>query len=338
MKQYILVSIASVFVLGMIAGCSGDDNLALPLLTGPVKAAAPTALGGTATRASRLIRRALSDRISASDFADRFFTGGGPTNIYTILATIDSRITEVNSQSGGSQAACVTQAPVAYTITPFGSSVTMYGQCYRMIGSTGFIQWGVRDSVTYLWVQVGAGNLAAIVTPTASGYAVKSWLTVGNAGQFNTNNTTSANWCTIGSYGVMEITADASQTVFEMVAAGTGLGYCGIHLASDGNHIYGEGSADSNTCGANAPICISAADLNQTIDIANCSVGTADFTLTSIGRTAAHCDDTTGMTAPPPGGNFGASPYPNTPNITLNGGTDSLAFGPTVPTAGVGAF
>jgi len=56
--------------------------------------------------------------------------------------------------------------------------------------------------------------------------------------------------------------------------------------------------------------------------------GTAGYTLPAVGRLAgagAHA--------------FGASQYPDTPNITLDGTDgDSLHFAPLAPTAGVGDF
>jgi hypothetical protein len=311
-----------------------------------VKAAAPIAFGGTAARAIQRLAfgsaREMAlfadpDPISATDFAQRFFQAG-PTDIYQILTDIDGRVGGINSQTGSQ--ACLTQAPVSYDLTPFGETVAMYGQCYQQLGDKGFVQWGVKDGATYLYVQVGAGNLAAIVTPGASGSnAVKAWGTVGNAGIYNTNGTNETNWDSIGSYGVYALTADPATKKLEMVAAGTGLGYCGAHFVTDGTNIFGEGSADmGETCVAKAPICVLASD-GTTPASGDCSVGTANYTLTSIGRKAAHSPDSASLTAGPPNGTWGESTYPTVTNITLDGtDTDSLSFGPKTPTSGVGEF
>lgn len=326
-----------------LAGCGTQTgNGGLPLLTPPVRAAAPAAFGGGSTATQRLAALptggfyVMDGALSAADFATRFFKSG-PTDIYTILGAIDSRLTDINSQSAK---ACSTQAPVSYSITPFGQTVAMVAQCYQTVGDKGFLQWGVQSGVTYLYVQIGAGNLAAVVTPGASGaYSVQAWATVGNAGTYNSNGTTPANWDSIGSYGVMQLTADSAKTSLEMVAAGVGLGYCGAHFLSDGTNIYGEGSVDNGaTCQANAPLCVQAAD-GTTPVAGDCSVNASKFALQSIGRKEATSPDAGTLTNPPAGGKWGASLYPATPNITLDGtDSDSLSFGPKTPTAGAGEF
>lgn len=312
----------------IVSGCgTHTGNGTLPLLTPPVKAAAPAAFGGSASQSLARFnaRNAFLmdgyDAISIEDFEQRFFQSG-PTNMYQILADIDSRIEVINNLSGNFP--CLTQAPVAYDITPYGQTVRMYGQCYQMVGDNGFIQWGVEGGVTYLYVQVGAGNLAAVLTPAGDSHSVRAFATVGNAGEYNSNGTTEANWDSIGSYGVMELAADPSQGNLEMVAAGLGLGYCGIHIASDGANIYGEGSVDMGaTCVSKDPICVEAADGTTAVSGA-CSVDSGDFAVDSIGRQSAKA------------GAYGASTYPAVPNIVLDGtATDSLSFGPKTPTEGV---
>lgn len=78
------------------------------------------------------------------------------------------------------------------------------------------------------------------------------------------------------------------------------------------------------TCNTVGSLCVAAADLAPG---ASCDALPA-FELPALGREAgagAH--------------EFGASMYPDSPNILLDGtADDSLGFGPTAPTAGVGDF
>jgi hypothetical protein len=78
------------------------------------------------------------------------------------------------------------------------------------------------------------------------------------------------------------------------------------------------------TCAEPASLCVSASDLTMP---GSCDA-ISTFTLPALGRQAgagAH--------------DFGASTYPDVPNITLDGtSTDSLGFGPAAPTPGAGDF
>jgi len=164
-----------------------------PLVTPPVRAAAPAAFGGTGGTQTypSLGTGALlyasppvpdgdastAEGLSAADIASRFFSSG-PTDIYFILGTIDNEINSINMQTQNGAPSCLGQAPVPYTITPFGETVTLYAQCSQSVGSLtpsdpGFVQFGQKDGVTYYYAAVGVEWIAAIVTP------------VGNAGATN---------------------------------------------------------------------------------------------------------------------------------------------------------
>jgi hypothetical protein len=216
---------------------------------------------------------------------------------------------------------------VAYTITPAGQSVELVAQCYQQFtggpadGGPAFLQFGQRDGKTSLYVAVGAARLAAIVTPIAGSteYAVDAWYGVGYTNAASCGSTGTFDDC---SYALTELHADPSTKGFEMSVAGIGVGFCGVQFASDGAKLWAVGSGDMGaTCNARAYACVSASDLSTTGDTC-----TQTYTLPALGRNAgagAH--------------EFGASTYPDTPNITLDGtGSDSLHFGPEAPTAGVG--
>ena len=124
----------------------------------------------------------------------------------------------------------------------------------------------------------------------------------------------------------MAVSADAGAGTLDFVAAGTGLGYCGAQLRSDGTSIYATGSVDSGaTCGAVDTLCVLASDAATAT---TCSGAVTAFALGAFGRKAA-----TGAHE------SAASLYPAAPNVTLDGtATDAVHFGPTVPTPGVGAL
>jgi hypothetical protein len=319
-----------------VAGCG--DAIDLPLVTPPVKDAAPTGLKGPAGSAKS------ADLLPSpgAAFKERFFTGHGPTDILgTLLPTLDSTLQGLNSKT--STSGCLTQTPVAYTIQPFGQSVTLYAQCHDNAGG-GFIQFGVQNGTTYIYQDGGIEKIAAIVTPTsATQYRVQAWLTLGAGNAASTCGAVpgyGADWDTC-SYGVMELSADPTTQHIELAVAGVGFGFCGAQIVSDGANIYAIGSGDmGETCTEPSSACLAAADAETP---AVCTPAEQVFGLTALGRRAATRSD---AAAHGPANNgqvittWGASQYPDVDNIDLNGtATDSVhAFGPSAPTAGVGAL
>ena len=302
------------------SGTSGT-SVDLPLISPPVRAATPAGLS-----ASAAARRAdFAPTLQPSDLHDRFFSGSGPTDLMTLLGEIDQRLTDTGGAASG--AGCVDQAPVAYTITPAGHSVELVAQCYQQFSgakSSGpaFLQFGQRDGATSLYVAVGAARLAAIVSPIAGStdHTVDAWYGVGYTNATGCGSTGTFDDC---SYALAELHANPASHAFEMAVAGVGVGFCGVQFASDGSKLWAVGSGDmGSTCNTRATACVSATDLSTTDGCA------PSFALPALGRNAgagAH--------------QFGASDYPDTLDVTLDGtDTDSLHFGPEAPTAGVGAL
>jgi len=305
----------------IVAGCAspGSGSSAdLPLIEPPVQAAAPSGLDGG--RSAH--HAALDATLSASDFRDRFFNPqGGPTDVFRILQGVDDRLTEVNT-AGDSP--CLAAAPVTYALAPFGQTLSFAAQCYRTFGTTtpaSFMQFGTTADGTYLYVTGGATRVAARVTGTTDAPVVDVWYGVGYTNASCGDG--SFDGC---SYAVTQIHAEPAAQTFEMSVAGIGVGYCGAQLSSDGTALYGIGSSDMGaTCNTPATLCVDATDLTTP---STCDA-ISTLTIPALGRNAgagAHV--------------FGASQYPATPNITLDGTTtDSLGFGPAeTPTAGVADF
>lgn len=292
------------------------------MISPPVRAATPT---GLQAPAARRLAAAVDAALPPSELHDRFFSGSGPTDLMTLLAQIDQRLAEVNGTDR--HPACLDQAPVSYTITPAGQSVELSAQCYRRFsgataGATAFLQFGVRDDKTSLYVAVGAARLAAVIAPVAGSmeHTVDAWYGVGYTNATGCGSTGTFDDC---SYALAELHADPSSKRFEMAVAGIGVGFCGVQFASDGTLLWAVGSGDmGTTCNARTTACVTATDLATTDSC------TPSYALPAIGRHAgagAH--------------QFGASAYPDAPNVTLDGtASDSLHFGPETPTASAGDF
>ena len=165
MKNFYLVSILIMLVL---TGCANNNinNTAnptsitqtLPLIKPPVKTVTPKGLGGGSLQA---LKFQLIPSNLGLDIKNRFFSGG-PTDIFGILQVVDGFISGVDQLNGP----CRTQTPVAYSITPFGQSITFYGQCYRQqagssAGDPGLFQLGTKDGTTYIYSAQGAERVAA---------------------------------------------------------------------------------------------------------------------------------------------------------------------------------
>jgi hypothetical protein len=191
-------------------------------------------------------------------------------------------------------------------------------QCYQrfidaMPGDPAFLQFGVQDGKTSLYVAVGAARLAAVVSRIAgtTEHAVDAWYGVGYTNAAGCGGRATFDDC---SYALAELHADPSSTGFEMAVAGIGVGFCGVQFASDGAALWAVGSGDMGaTCNARATLCVSATDLATPVPC-----GSSSYALPALGRHAgagAHA--------------FGISAYPDTANVTLDGtGSDSLHFGP----------
>ena len=316
-------------------------------MTPPVEAATPASLGGTANRIKH-VPDAGGSALTAGDFTSRFFSGMGPTDIFEILALIDGHITEINEQSKSATATCVTQVPVAYNLTPFGQTVPFYGNCVETFDDPngGFVQYGQNENDTYIYVYGSVGVLAAKLhalpavaadsmdgsgatqpgAEISTNYVVEAWLTVGLNNAASCGNMTGFDDC---SYAAIHLLANSSTKTFEMAVAGINVGFCGAQIQSDGTTVYGIGSSDMGmTCNDTETLCVSAADLTTA---GTCGASLTTFALPAIGREAS-----VGTSQ-----SFGASAYPggDADTIVLNGtATDSLNFGPSTPTTGVGTL
>jgi hypothetical protein len=336
------LAVITVMAISLLSSCGKSTigaGAGIPAVTPIVKAAAPTGLKGSLSASILKFLSsdayAVASNLSVSDFQSRFFTTGPTAILNTILPNIDTIISAINSQTARNDSPCLTQAPVSYTIHPFGQSVTMYAQCYtqntgQYSGDPGFVQFGTKDGVNYIYSAEGAEWQALIVTPISGSngkYSVTGYIGLGYSNTAGCSSTWDG--C---SYGGMEISANSATQTFELAVAGMGFGYCGAQLSSDGTHIYATGSVDMGTsCLGVGTLCVEAGD-GQTS--ATCTAAEQTFALTPIGR------QSTASTAPLVSGNWGASAYPASgANLLFDGSSaDDIHFGPTSPTSGVGSI
>jgi hypothetical protein len=310
-RMFVVSVVLAVGLLGCGKSTHGGAT-PFPLVTPPVKAAAPAGYGGSAS-----VARETNELLSPSDFQSRFFNPlGSPTDLFNILQGIDDRITGFNNRLDSTFATCMTTTPVEYTLSLFGGqSVPMYVQCSEVFSNnTGFAQYGVNGNNTYVFVSGGVGRTATIATQLPdAGISVQLWVGMGDTNGADGGACGSWSGC---SYGVMQIAANPAVPSFEMSVAGVGFGYCGAQLKSDGQQIYAVGSTDmGSTCVATDTLCVAASDATTA---ATCGSALSSFALPALGRKAAT--------------SFAASAYPTSPNVLLNGtSTDDIHFGPTAP-------
>jgi hypothetical protein len=310
---------------GTLVACGKDRGAGagIPLVEPPVAEATPSGL----TAASLLSSYSLF-ALDLTEVKSRFFSTS-PTEVSNLLAGIDSRLTEINTRSAETARACLSATPVEDTLTIFGESVTAKFQCYDVFGdNTGGMMFGKDGSTWYLYQNSGAMRSLVKVTPvegSTDDYLVDAWMSVGQ-------NNASSSSCNGGtwygcSYGVIRLRAESAAKTFEMTVAGSGFGYTGAHLKSDGTKLYVKGAASGGTSNGSTwsytaadTTCVKASDLSAESDCS--AISGSNLSLTTLGVTG-HTDFGTG--------------------ITLNGTTsDSVHFGRSVEElstlSGVSAF
>jgi hypothetical protein len=302
--------------------------IVLPLVTPPVAGAAPTVFvininTQNAPRFKTLGKKFAVQAIDPQTVIDRFFNpDGGPSNLFGILKSVDEQIKGINPQLKTQFKVCMNTTATAYTLSTWGVNTTFYAQC--SLGGTDsteaaplpFTQWAIKNKNYYLYNRGSEASVAAIIfnyNATGGPDLVHVWYSVGET---NRN----------GSHGVVEILARPRTAIFEMTAAGGGLGFCGAQIKSDNTTLNITGSQDMGaTCQSQETLCVSAQDIHTT---KTCTAASNTFTLRAIGRMRYNVTSANGHKAV-----NGPSKYPHTPNVYLTGtGFDDTFFGPRVPT------
>jgi len=339
--------------------------LSFPAIMPPVRAAAPPAFRSGLSVASLIEDIELETQhppppeyylqaIDASVIVDSFFNPtGGPANALDIIRNVDNRIQGITQRASqftacfGNASRTVTFALANWTgynsngNTSANQSVVISAQCADVFtgptatNDTFFDLFAVVKNGTEFHVfEYGGETMVAAIAKIDPA-------SLPNVTANRTANSTAGNltilsvevWYSVGlinlngSHGVVHILATPGNSSFEMAAAGTGIGFCGAHIISDGTGVFVVGSADMGaSCGAFDSTCMFAS--NFTADVRNGCNGAA--TIGYLGRTA--------YTGP---GNAarGASTWPPQPTVPLlihltADGMDDTRFGPTtIPAA-----
>jgi hypothetical protein len=304
------------FVLLFAAVACGKNNsvVSIPLIEPPVTKATPAGLIASSLLQSSALQgggHLLS--LDLSEVKSRFFSDG-PTEIKQLLKDIDGRVSGINTRSSESTRSCLSATPVERSISVLGQTQTVYFQCYDVFSDgTGGMLFGKKDDIWYIYTNVGQQRGLALIAPVVASsgeYVVEAWVSVGQANGSSCSET----WYGC-SYGVIHLKANSAAKLLEMTVAGTGFGYCGAHLKSEGINLYVNGSSGGLSldglawnCVAADSVCTLAAETSQA---GSCSlISDASFELQSLG--------VDGQSA------VGAG-------ITLNGiSSDSVHFGPSV--------
>jgi hypothetical protein len=308
---------------------SSLSSFAVPLLTPPIKSSCPSALKSDLS----LRRRRRLAELNTDTIKERFFNpDGGPTNLFDILASVDDRLQELNSRMSSFEE-CMQDVPVSYSFNVSGESLTFYAQCSDVLNegtgsstgaaeSSSFMQWAFYNNTWYLYERVGQAIVASQLrvdtsapNPTApdddDGSGVQNihvWYSVGITSR-------------TGSHAVAHVYSNPAAEVFEMTAAGVGIGYCGVQFRSSEGLFKATGSADvvGYTCEATDSACKEA----DNFDVTSACGSMSNFSLPKLGR-QAYAD-----------GTWEASLYPGVSENTVtlaNSGVDDAFFGPSSPT------
>ena len=282
--------IFSTLILTSCGGSSSDGGAGadIPLIKPLVLEVTPSGFFDTTLASLKKLNLFTPFALDSDEIKSRFFSAG-PTEINELLNSIDSRLEEINTRSAESTHDCLSNASVPEDLSIFGQTVTGEFQCYDTFGTEGGMIFGKSDDAWYIYQNGGQQrSFAKVVAGTDGNYTVDAWLSVGQ-GNADDAGTCSSDWFGC-SYGVIQLQADTSTGSYEMTTAGTGFGYCGAHIKSDGTNVYISGSAgglnmagDTWNCAATDTLCATSTDLAVAGSCA--SIDTDNFALTTLGVT-----------------------------------------------------
>lgn len=304
--------------VGVYFAASAGGGWPTPDLLGGFKKAAPQ---GFVNSAGSLAKRsngcqdpsAAPGCFSVNDLVDRFFSSnGGPTNIWQLVKNVDTKLKEYAGKSATST--CARGNPKSYDLKWPGETVAIRGQCKE--GNNNplpYFRQVAFTNDTFEMYDVGGSYSSGRMSIQASKTKLKPDGTIDSVDIWGSVVHTDYS----GSHGIFRVTAYPDTKKFEMTAAGTGLGFCGAHLISDGTNIYLKGSSDmGQSCGAIYALCADATALTS-VTVGSCTVSATNFKLPDIGRIGVS--------------NIGTSAYPGGSgnNVKLDGADASVFFGPT---------
>lgn len=246
----------------------------------------------------------------------------GPTEVLTLLDTVDGRMTEIDNRSKESTRSCLTATPVDKTsLLAFPNSETLeqHYQCLDSLSGSGGLAFGKKDSIWYVREYLSSqANRNGQVFKISSASEVEGYIGLGSGDATFSQSTV-----------LMHLKANRDSKIFEMTMGGVGVGFCSLHLRSSADFIfikaYPDGAGGSCMAGASNAyyeVCLNS-DLTVAASATSCDALETGMELDTLGRDGPY---TVGSTT------FAASPA--NANIDLDG-INSLI---STEITGVGAF
>lgn len=170
----------------------------------------------------------------------RFFSSG-PTEIQSLLDSIDTRITQLNSREAENHRGCLDETATTFSITtPFSVGLTHYLSCIDNISSTQWLAFGHQGSSWYMREGQSQGSLTLAKIDSDSN--VEAWIAVANETTVNSS-----------SQMIMHLKSTAASHLLELTVTGSNIGVgCGVQYQSNENYIYITGLIDDPSGGAGA--------------------------------------------------------------------------------------
>jgi glucokinase len=97
-------------------------------------------------------RRILQNEIHSfeGELKNRFFSSEGPTSVYGLIDTVDSRTNELNKRSPGRE--CISSEPVMIEVNGWSNeTLKIWIQCYEQLSNDLFLMFGKKDDILYLY-------------------------------------------------------------------------------------------------------------------------------------------------------------------------------------------
>lgn len=105
------------------------------------------------------------DFVLENEIKQRFFTSEGPSSIYGLLTSVDSRTQSLNARGLEYDRQCLGLEPVNVTISGWPlENLNIWVQCYEILNNDYILMFGRKDGVVYLYERGPATTLVAYIS------------------------------------------------------------------------------------------------------------------------------------------------------------------------------
>lgn len=136
----------------------------IPALKPPVEYSAPNAFK-LDTEERRMLNSRPYEFILENELKQRFFTDNGPSSIYGLLQSVDSRTQSLNSRGIESPRKCLGMDPVNITIEGWPlENLHIWVQCYEQLSNDFILMFGRHEDTVYIYERGPATTLVAYIS------------------------------------------------------------------------------------------------------------------------------------------------------------------------------